>query len=390
MDCEVLVVGGGPAGASAARFLSNKGISTILVEKNFNFAKPCGGGIPSAGLKDVNIFDEVVENLPFNKISKVRIFPPFSSPIEVNFIGGYIFIFNRLQFDIFLKKLAQKEGAKIIEAELVDLEITKDKIKSTVKNKHNELFKISSKYLVAADGINSKVCTLMGLNRPDYYWTVSIQLPENFIEKKDTIEFWFGSSYASFFYSWVFPGTDYLSVGTGAEDIKKLVFFIDNFVRNRFSIDLKNINGKKLSKLRAYKIPRWEKRAFFKENIIFCGDAAGLTMPVSFEGIYYAMKSAQFAAEAIEKRNLKLYEKFWNDRFLKQFKIMKKFQDVMFGNDKKIDDWLNIHREPSIQQLAMAIWLRKEHGKNIFPLYLKAFHSFIMKFPKELLYEFKI
>lgn len=390
MNCEVLVVGGGPAGASAARFLSQKGISNILIEKNFNFEKPCGGGIPSSGLKEVNIFEEVIENVPFNRINKIKIFPPFSSPIEVNFVGGEIFIFNRLKFDIFLKRLAQKEGSRIIEAELVDLEITKDRIKSKIKNKDGEIFKVYSKYILAADGINSKVCALTGLNRPDYYWTVSIRLPENFIEKKDIIEFWFGSPYASYFYSWVFPGKDYLSVGTGAEDIKKLFFFIDNFVKKRFSLDIKYITEKKISKLRAYKIPRWKKRALFKENIIFCGDAAGHTMPVSFEGIYYAMKSAQFAAEAIERKNLKLYEKFWNDRFLKQFKIMKKFQDLMFGNDKKIDDWLNIHREPSIQQLAMSIWLRKEYGKKIFPLYLKAFHSFIMKLPKELLHEFKI
>ncbi len=102
-------------------------------------------------------------------------------------------------------------------------------------------------------------------------------------------------------------------------------------------------------------------------------------MPVSFEGIYYSMKSAQFASEAIIQKDLKLYEKLWNDNFLMQFTLMKKFQDFMFGNDERMDRWLNIHRDPAIQELAMALWLRKENGTKLIPLYLKAFGSFISR-----------
>ncbi len=56
MKCQVLVVGGGPAGSTAARLLAEKGIETVLIEKNLSFNKPCGGGIPSAGLKEFFLF----------------------------------------------------------------------------------------------------------------------------------------------------------------------------------------------------------------------------------------------------------------------------------------------------------------------------------------------
>lgn len=373
MNYEVLVVGGGPAGSAAANFLIKEGIETCLIERNLEFKKPCGGGIPSAGLKDFDFFNEIVKKLKFNSIKKVTIFPPFSEPIEVELKDGEILIFNRLEFDSFLRQLAQKNGTKIIEGELVNLEEGKT-IEAKIKTKNGNLIKINCKYLIAADGVNSRVCSLAGINKPNSFWTISFQTPSSNELKLDSCEFWFGSSHASFFYSWVFPGNNYLSIGTGAEKVNMLKRLIDNFIRKRFS----SLDTSKI-KLRAFKIPRWSKGIFHKKNIILCGDALGTVMPVSFEGIYYAMKSAQFASEAIKQKKLELYEKIWNDRFGRQFLIMKKFQDYMFGNDKRIDKWLNIHRNPHIQELAMALWLRKERSNKLIPLYLKAFGSIISR-----------
>lgn len=373
MQCEVLVVGGGPAGSTAARLLAKEGIDTILIEKNLFFNKPCGGGIPSAGLKEFGPLSEI--QIPFNRVKKIKIFPPFSEPIEVSLQPDEIFIFDRSLLDSFLRELAQKNGAHLIEAELINIENENKKLLITVRKKTGETLKITSRYIIAADGVNSKICDITEIKKPDYFWTVSLRVPESLSEKKDTCEFWFGNSHASFFYSWVFPGKDYLSVGTGAENINKLKNLIQNFLKKRFN---EKINPESF-KLRAYKIPRWRKKGFTKGNILFCGDALGTVMPVSFEGIYYAMKSAQFAVESIKQGKIKLYEKLWNERFLKQFSMMKKFQDFMFGSDEKMDRWLNIHRDKSVQELAMALWLRKKHGAELIPLYLKAFTGIISR-----------
>ncbi|WP_353684329.1 NAD(P)/FAD-dependent oxidoreductase [Thermodesulfovibrio sp. 3907-1M] len=372
MECQVLVVGGGPAGSTASRLLAEKGIETVLIEKNLSFNKPCGGGIPSAGLKEFNILNEIQKEVEFNRATKVKIFPPFSEPIEVSLTDGEILIFNRQSFDSFLRKLSETRGVKIIESELVNIENLGNKFKSTAREKTGKVIKIYSEYIIAADGVNSKVCAITGLPKPEYYWTVSLHIPSD-SQTKDTCEFWFGNAHASFFYSWVFPGTNYFSVGTGSEDIKKLKSLIEGFLKKRFALQADYFQ------LRAYKIPRWKKRKFFMNNILFCGDALGSVMPVSFEGIYYSMKSAQFASEAIIQRDIRLYEKLWNENFLRQFSMMKKFQDFMFGNDERMDRWLNIHRDPAIQELAMALWLRKKQGKKLIPLYLKAFGSLISR-----------
>jgi geranylgeranyl reductase len=374
MNYEVLVIGGGPAGSTASYFLTKEGIETCLVERNLEFKKPCGGGIPSGGLKDFIFFEELIKKLEFNIVRKVRIIPPFSEPIEVQLKDGEIFIFDRYAFDSFLRELALKSGAHILEGELISLEQDKT-IHTTIKPKNSNLVKISSKYLIAADGINSKVCSLTDIQKPKSLWTISFQIPQQNKKITDACEFWFGSFHASFFYSWVFPAKNYLSVGTGAKEVNMLRNLIDNFIKKRFSSTL---DTSKL-KFKAFKIPLWTKRKFYEKNIILCGDALGAVMPITFEGIYYAMKSGQFAAEAIREKNLDIYEKLWNDKFGKQFFVMKKILDYIFGNDERIDKWLNIHRNPTIQELPMALWLRKEKSNKLIPAYLKTFSSIISR-----------
>lgn len=377
MDYEVLVVGGGPAGCSSSYFLSKNGVETCIVERDIHYKKPCGGGIPSAGLKDLELLDEIEKKLKFNRVKKIKIVPPLSEFLEIELKGGEILVFDRLELDSFLRNLAINSGANLIEGELISLE-QNDKIQASIRTKNGELKRLRVKYLIAADGVNSRVCSLTGMNKPDFTWTVSLQIPlseKNLNEQNNMCEFWFGSSHASSFYSWVFPGNGYLSVGTGATRADLLKSLLLNFIKKRFSepLDIENV------KIRAFKIPKWKKREFYKGNIILCGDALGTVMPVSFEGIYYAMKSGQFAAQAIKERNLALYEKLWNSRFGKQFFIMRKFQDFMFADDEKMDRWLNIHRTPQVQELAMALWLRKQTNKELIYTYIKAFGSIISR-----------
>lgn len=375
MDCEVLVVGAGPAGSTTSQLLAKEGIETVLVERDLGFDKPCGGGIPSAGLKEFGLLEQIQRELSFNVIRKIRICPPLSSSFEVTLEGGEIYIFSRKEFDTFLRKLAIESGANLIEGELISLEQSDRKIISHIKLKNGNTLKISSRYLVASDGVNSKVCSLLGVEKSDYLWTVSLKMPKLGSITEDTCEFWFGSSHASFFYSWVFPWVDYASVGTGSDKANELKKLIQKFLAKRFP----ELDGTQNFPFRAYKIPRWKERRFYIGSVLFCGDALGTVMPVTFEGIYYAMKSGEFAAKAITAGDLALYEKLWTERFSRQFKVMKKFQEFLFGDDRRIDEWLGIHRDRAIQEIVMSLWLRKERGTRLIPLYLKAFSRIVPK-----------
>ncbi|MCX7771283.1 MAG: FAD-dependent monooxygenase, partial [Proteobacteria bacterium] len=80
------------------------------------------------------------------------------------------------EFDTFLRKLAQKNGVYILEGELISLEEGKT-IQAVIKTKNGNLLKINSKYIIAADGVNSKLCSLAGIQKPESFWTVSFQMP---------------------------------------------------------------------------------------------------------------------------------------------------------------------------------------------------------------------
>jgi geranylgeranyl reductase len=111
-------------------------------------------------------------------------------------------------------------------------------------------------------------------------------------------------------------------------------------------------------------------------NILFLGDAAGMVMPVTYEGIYYAMKSGQFAAMALIEKKPENYQKLWESRFKNRFSIMNRLKDHFFKSDESIEKWIGTHRSITVQELAMRLWLQKESGSRHLFSYLKAFGSF--------------
>jgi geranylgeranyl reductase len=125
-------------------------------------------------------------------------------------------------------------------------------------------------------------------------------------------------------------------------------------------------------------MPAWTGTLFNRENILFTGDAAGIVMPVIYEGIYYAMKSGQFAAHALIDRNPDLYKKHWDSRFRTRFLFMRTIRQHLFGDDKNIEKWVALHKRPDVQELAVQLWLNKKHGrKSILMAYIKLFRHLL-------------
>jgi geranylgeranyl reductase len=134
---------------------------------------------------------------------------------------------------------------------------------------------------------------------------------------------------------------------------------------------------KLIDRPRIFPIPAWKNKSFGSGKIFFLGDAAGMVMPVTYEGIYYAMKSGQFAATAIIERKPEIYRKLWEERFGKRFMAMDRFKNHFFRDDASIERWVGVHRSSAIQELAMKLWLEKEPGTHKLFAYLKAFGSLL-------------
>jgi len=351
---HTLVIGGGPAGSTAARFLAKNGLDVILLERNLNYIKPCGGGL------SINSFDEF--EIPYDVIKKttqsIILVSPSGKRLEINLKGNNLAIVERGEFDRILRLLAEKNGAKIINAELKDIK-GKNRYEITAEREGN-LYKIEAEYIVAADGVNSKTRTIFGLKPLKSFFTISEYISDISV---DNCEFWFGFSHAPNAYSWVFPASNGISIGTGTFSQGMIHALFNNFIQRT------GINKHGIRKV--YRIPVWQGDLFNIDKVLFVGDSAGQVLPLTYEGIYYAMKSAEYAAQAIIDNKVNNYKKKWKSRFQKRFLLMCKLRDYFLKNDESTERLVSIHRRAEIQEASLRLWLAKESGRGSLIGYIK-------------------
>ena len=349
---DVIVIGGGPSGSIAAKTLAAAGAKVTIVEKDFKRVKPCGGATPSTSFREFDIPQKEI----VKKIEVISTIAPSGYRINTSLNGGYLALVERGSFDNSLRKQAEAAGADLMEAEFLRIKEKQKRICITVVEGGRER-DVCSDFLIAADGVNSRVASAIGLKSLPGVYTiqeeVDMQAAEDF-QGLNVCEFWFGSSHAPNFYSWVFPKKDYIDIGTGHVKGKYLKEFMKNFKMRR------RIYG--TGKHRVYRLPLKWRDSLVRGNILLTGDAAGLVMPLSYEGIYYAMKSGKMAAEAIVNGKPKDYEKHWNKKFLKQFKLMNALKKYFLRNDRTAEEMVNLHKRKEIQEASLRLWLEKDAG----------------------------
>ncbi|MEW6676163.1 MAG: geranylgeranyl reductase family protein [Nitrospirota bacterium] len=360
LKAKVLVVGGGPAGATAARFLAEGGVDVILLERDSSFVKPCGGGVPSSAFDEFSIPKSVVKK----EVKSIKIVSPMGERLDIELKGGYLSLVEREEFDDALRKMAEKSGAGLIEGEFV--RFIEDKPYKVEANVGEVKAEIVSEYVIAADGVSSRVRTAIGMKPPRTSFTISERIKGT---KTDVCEFWFGSSHAPGFYSWVFPKSDGISVGTGGSEPKEIRTLLEKF-KGRRGITSDGV-------VKIYRIPVWKGDLFNKGKILFAGDCAGQVMPLTHEGIYYAMKSGEYAARAIIEEKADNYKRVWKVRFQKRFALMDKLRDYFLKDDLSAERLVALHRRPEVQEASMRLWLRKDSSKEGLLSYTRLFGKFL-------------
>ncbi|MDD5472655.1 MAG: geranylgeranyl reductase family protein [Candidatus Methanoperedens sp.] len=291
MKYDIIVVGLGPAGATAAYELSKKGIRVLAIEKQKHPRyKPCGGGLTARIEKILEPdFKSVVERT----ISKVNFTFKGSGDIHAVSDLPLVHMVMRDVFDSFLVEKARSSGAEIHEQEKVThIEEGKDSVLvMTEKNMY------AAKLLIGADGVNGIVARSLKL-KPKKRIAVLIEgevkvRDENFKKLSEEIRFDFGS--VPYGYGWIFPKADHLSLGVGGwkKTIKNPKPYYSVFLSDQYLTD-KIENEHKFG----YTIPIFDGRSkITSSRTMLCGDAAALVDPFLGEGIYYAIRSGQIAAD---------------------------------------------------------------------------------------------
>lgn len=359
-DVQVLIVGGGPAGSAASRLLGRNGIETLLIERDLSFNKPCGGGIPIASFEEFSLPRHVIRRL----VERIRIVSPLGHILDIPLVDGSIAIVDRREFDSTLRDEAKSLGVRVIQGEFRRfIETTKRIVSEVMVN--GEVVQIRSDYVIAADGVNSRVRRSLNLKPQPTFLTVS----EKIDGRADSCEFWLGAAHAPGLYSWVFPSDNGLSVGTGAIGSINVKEAFRRFLIRR------QLTGN--DKVRGYRIPIWRGDTFNKGNILFVGDAAGQVMPLSFEGIYYAMRSGQLAAEAIINSRSSDYKRLWKRSLYKRFLLMRLLWEYFLKSDERAEKLVELLKRPDLQEASMRLWLRKDLSKASLLYYLKHFKEYV-------------
>ncbi len=363
---KVLVVGGGPAGATAASFLSKNGVEALLLEKNPAFVKPCGGGIPSIAFEEFAIPAEQVKR----EVNAIKLVSPDSNTVEIDLAPRKLLIVDRSRFDTFLREGARNAGAAVMEGRFINAERVRNLYVCRLVTDGEER-ECEAEFILAADGVNSRVRLSQGLKPVKTVYTISERING---PSPESCEFWFSSAHAPGFYSWVFPSPDGISVGTGSDDVGSIKRLFTVFKR-RLGLPSHSSNGGSQSKI--YKIPKWSGDLYNKGNIIFAGDSAGQVMPLSYEGIYYAMRSGECAAEAILQGKAGLYREIWESRFHKVFLFASMLNAYFLKNDMHASRLVTLHRKKKIQEIAKNLWLSKDCKAVTLGGYIKLLGKFL-------------
>jgi geranylgeranyl reductase family protein len=317
----VLVVGAGPAGATAARTLALAGVPVRLVDRSaFPRNKPCGGGISIRALRRFPYLERELSRIPTHTVSRLHLEGPAGeATATIESDGPAALMIRRFEFDALLTALAIEAGAEFISGvDVVQARELRDRIRVTARD--GRQFEGSA--VIAADGVHSVVARRLGLNRGWPASAVALDMmeetPRAVLRDLDPSTMWVAygfnpdgrlpasSGMAPEGYAYIFPKRDHVNVGIGyilhyfRETVARAPYDLQrNFVdRLRERGIVAGVSVRK--NFTPFLIPvAGPLRRPGRGRVLLAGDAGGFVNGFTAEGIYYAMVTGELAARTI-------------------------------------------------------------------------------------------
>ena len=354
---DVLIAGAGPAGSFAAERLARSGVRVALFDgRPPGEPKACGGGVTSKALKAwPHLLDAVGRT-----IDELDMYSPSGKHLHLKLDEPFA-VYSRNAFDTFLLERARAAGAQVFAEKISGRGCKQNEDGWIIRTQSGA--EVCTDWLVGADGANSAIAKKLAGPLPPAEMEVAFgyraPLPVD-CEAATVVAFlpnWVG-------YAWAFPRIDHISFGIAttqdAFDHDSLDALMWDFMvayydvaqvgnlRGRMRLWSKEQRETQISNLRyqelkqtaeryAARIPglaprTWDTRHACGDRWALLGDAAGFADPVTGEGIYYALRSAELFADAYLAGKPLEYERRWRADFGKELQRASQMRRKFYGN----------------------------------------------------------
>jgi geranylgeranyl reductase family protein len=361
---DVIVVGGGPAGASAARALAVAGRRvTVLDKAAFPRNKPCGGAVSMRVLRRFPHLERELGRISTHALSRLHLEAPSGDGLTLTSKTPAALMIRRVEFDGLLLALAREAGAQVVEdAEVARAFDTGDGVRLVTRDGRE----FEAPLVVAADGVNSVVARrLRFLSR----WAptkVAIDMmeetPHEQLRSVDDQSLWVAYGYGgSEGYAYVFPKAGHVNVGIG--------YVLDYFRRNvePHPWDLQRAFVAELRRrgVLAGESSRQHFTPFMlpvggplartaSHRAMLAGDAGGFVNGITAEGIYYAMVTGDLAGRTAATGSTEGYERLWTREIGAELRDAVLVQRYLLTTPERIDGLVEAaRRAPRVADLLV-------------------------------------
>ena len=364
---DAVVIGGGPAGATAAGELAQRGSNVLLLDRGGRI-KPCGGAIPPKLIRDFDIPDHLI----VARATSARMVSPKSNAVDMH-IGGFVGMVDREHFDEWLRERAVAHGAHRRTGTFKSLSRDSDGVAiityaEIAPDGTEQPRSVRTRLVIGADGARSKVAKAAVPEAEEVpsvfaYHEIVRSPGENERFDGSRCDVYYQGVVSPDFYGWVFPHGETTSVGVGSAHKGFSLRGAVAHLREESGLGNAEIVRREGAPLPLRPAKRWDNG----RDVLLAGDAAGVVAPASGEGIFYAMTCGRIAAETSHEflqtgdaRVLRKARKTFMKSHGRVFFILGIMQHFWYRNDKRRERFVRICEDKDVQRLTWEAYMNKK------------------------------